>query len=237
MGHGRRSLRLVGGYKVKRVTVFAGHYGSGKTNLAVNFALYLAREKKAVSLADLDIVNPYFRSKDSRRILEEAGVRFISSEYANSNVDVPALPAEAYSITEDESRFGVLDVGGDDRGALALGRYVPALTCENNYDMWFVVNPYRPLTRTPEAALGVLYEIEEACRLPFTGIVSNPNIGEETTAEAVLSAGDYMKKLSRLSSLPVVMTAAHEPLCPLLEGKIEKLFPIKLYVRQSWQKE
>lgn len=222
---------------MKRVTVFSGHYGSGKTNLAVNFALSLSREGKAVSLADLDIVNPYFRSKDSRKILEETGVRFISSEYANSNVDVPALPAEIYSVTEDQSRFGVLDVGGDDRGALALGRYVPALLSENNYDMWFVVNPYRPLTRTPETAREVFLEIEEACRLPFTGIVSNPNIGEDTTVDTVLSARKYMTELSDLLSLPVVMTAVHEPLFPFLKEKVEKLFPIRLYVRQSWQKE
>ena len=153
MGNGRRSLRLVGGYKMKRVTVFAGHYGSGKTNLAVNYALYLAKNGKEVSFADLDIVNPYFRSKDSRDVLDDAGIRFISSEYAGSNVDVPALPAEAYSIAEDTHRYGVVDVGGDDRGALALGRYVPFLLAEQNYDMWFVVNPFRPLTARPNEAL------------------------------------------------------------------------------------
>lgn len=222
---------------MKRVTVFAGHYGSGKTNLAVNFALRLAAQKKAVSFADLDIVNPYFRSMDSRDVLCEAGVRFISSEYANSNVDVPALPAQAYSIVEDKSRYGVIDVGGDDRGALALGRYVPFLLDEQNYDMLFVVNPYRPLTRTPDEAYEVLGEIESACRLPFTGIVSNPNIGEETTAEKILAAGDYMKRLSELSSLPIVMTAVRTDLYPLLKDKTENAFPVTLYVRQSWQKE
>lgn len=222
---------------MKRVTVFAGHYGSGKTNLAVNFALRLAAQKKAVSFADLDIVNPYFRSRDSRDVLCEAGVRFISSEYANSNVDVPALPAQAYSIAEDKSRYGVIDVGGDDRGALALGRYVPFLLDEQNYDMLFVVNPYRPLTRTPDEAYEVLGEIESACRLPFTGIVANPNIGEETTAEKILAAGDYMRRLSELSSLPIVMTAVRTDLYPLLKDKTENAFPVTLYVRQSWQKE
>ena len=119
---------------MKRVTIFSGHYGSGKTNIAVNYALKLAAEGKKTSLADLDIVNPYFRSKDSEKILSDAGIRFISSEYANSNVDVPALPAEAYAITDDKSSYSVVDVGGDDRGALALGRYVPAILAENNYE-------------------------------------------------------------------------------------------------------
>ena len=105
----------------KRITIFAGHYGSGKTNIAVNFALGLREEHDKVSIADLDIVNPYFRTKDSEKILAEKGIRLISSEYANSNVDVPALPAEAYSIIDDLSVRAVIDVGGDDRGALALG--------------------------------------------------------------------------------------------------------------------
>ena len=222
---------------MKRVTVFAGHYGSGKTNLAVNYALYLAKNGKEVSFADLDIVNPYFRSKDSRDVLDDAGIRFISSEYAGSNVDVPALPAEAYSIAEDTHRYGVVDVGGDDRGALALGRYVPFLLAEQNYDMWFVVNPFRPLTARPNEALEVLHEIETACGLPFTGIVSNPNIGEETTAENILSSDVYMRKLSSLSGLPVVMTAARKELYPFVKEKIENGFPVTLYVRQSWQQE
>ena len=111
----------------KRITVFAGHYGSGKTNIAVNYALKLKEKYERVDIADLDIVNPYFRTKDSEKQLEERGIHLISSEYANSNVDVPAMPAEAYAITDDLSVRAVIDVGGDDRGALALGRYVPSI--------------------------------------------------------------------------------------------------------------
>ena len=105
----------------KRVTIIAGHYGSGKTNIAVNYAIKLADDGKKVSVADLDIVNPYFRSKDSKDVMQAKGIRLISSDFANSNVDTPALPAEAYSITADKDCFAVVDVGGDDRGALALG--------------------------------------------------------------------------------------------------------------------
>lgn len=222
---------------MKRVTVFAGHYGSGKTNIAVNFALRCAEKGLPVSLADLDIVNPYFRSKDSREVMEKAGIRFISSEYANSNVDVPALPAQAYSITQDPSRYAVIDVGGDDRGALALGRYVPGLLEENNYDMLFVVNRFRPLTSTPEEAFEVLQEIEDACHLPFTGIVSNHNIGDETTKEHILSSRDYDRQLSVLSGLPLCMAAVHASLYETLSGQVDNLFPLHLYVRQSWKTE
>ena len=117
----------------KRLTLFAGHYGSGKTNIAVNYALLLAKEGKDVVIADLDIVNPYFRTKDSAAVLEQAGVSLISPKFANTNVDLPALPAESYRLVQDKSIYGIMDIGGDDRGAYALGRYVPAMKEENNY--------------------------------------------------------------------------------------------------------
>ena len=157
----------------KRLTLFAGHYGSGKTNIALNYALWLRRQGLKVTVADLDIVNPYFRTKDGAAQLEAAGVRLISSDYANSNVDLPALPGEAYSLVDDKSACGVIDVGGDDRGALALGRYVPGIREENDYEMLFVLNKARPLTRTLDDALEVFYEIEAACGLPFTATLPN----------------------------------------------------------------
>ena len=162
--------------KHKRVTLFAGHYGSGKTNIAVNYALLLAREGKRAAIADLDIVNPYFRTKDSAAELAAAGVDLISPQFANSNVDLPALPAEAYRLVEDRSLCAVMDIGGDDRGAYALGRYTPFLLEENDYQMAFVANPCRPLTRTPEEAMAVMREIEAAGGLPFTAIVNNANL-------------------------------------------------------------
>lgn len=212
----------------KRITLFAGHYGSGKTNIAVNFALRLAGQGKRVLLGDLDIVNPYYRAKDSQRELEAAGVRVIASAYANSNVDVPALPQEMYALTEDRGAFAVADIGGDDRGALALGRYVPAIARENDYDMLFVFNRSRPLTRDARSALGILREIEAACALPFTGIVHNTNLGRETTAETVISSLDTVRELSRLSGLPVRFTAARSDIAPLLPPEIGEVFPITL---------
>ena len=215
----------------KRVTLFAGHYGSGKTNIAVNYALLLSREGRAAAIADLDIVNPYFRTKDSAEELERAGVELISPQFANSNVDLPALPAEAYRLVEDRSLYAVMDIGGDDRGAYALGRYTPFILEEGDYRMAFVANPYRPLTHTPEEALEVMREIEAAGGLPFTAIVNNANLAHETTPETVLAAVPYMEKLSRLSGLPVWMTSAEESVAAELEGKVPGLLAMKLQAK------
>ena len=214
--------------EAKRITLFAGHYGSGKTNIAVNYALWLARQGKRTALGDLDIVNPYYRAKDSQRELEAAGVRVIASAYANSNVDVPALPQEMYALTENLDTYAVLDIGGDDRGALALGRYVPAIVAENDYDMLFVFNRSRPLTRDAQSALGIMREIEAACQLPFTGIVHNTNLGRETTAETVLASLPALEELTRLSGLPLRFTAARSDIASRLPANIGEIFPMEL---------
>ena len=200
----------------KRLTLFAGHYGSGKTNIAVNYALQLAREGKQVCIADLDIVNPYFRTKDSAQVLEEAGVALISPQYANTNVDLPALPAESYRLVQDKASYGIMDIGGDDRGAYALGRFTPFIKEENNYRMAFVANCYRPLTRTAEDAMEIMREIENACGLQFTCIVNNSNLGGETTAQTVLDSLAYIQKLSQLSGLPVWLHTAEEKIAAQL---------------------
>ena len=214
--------------QAKRVTLFAGHYGSGKTNIAVNFALHLAGEGKAVTLADMDIVNPYYRSKDSAQELEAAGGKVIASAYANTNVDVPALPQEMYSVTEDTSRYAVLDVGGDDRGALALGRYAPAILKENDYHMIYVFNASRPLSRTAEMALEIMGEIEAAGGIPFTAIVNNTNLGRDTDWETVAASRQEAEKLSQISGLPLLFTAVEESVLPINERENDQYFPLKL---------
>ena len=212
----------------KRITLFAGHYGTGKTNIAVNYALALKREKDKVCIADLDIVNPYFRTKDSAKALNEAGIDLISPQYANSNVDLPALPAEAYRIVEDKSTFSVVDIGGDDRGAYALGRYVPKIKEENNYRMIYVANCYRPLTRTADDAIEVMREIEEACGLKFTDIVNNSNLGELTTKETVLDSLDFINELSEKTGCPVFMHTVKKEIAESLKGELENVFPLTL---------
>ncbi len=213
---------------MKRITVFCGHYGSGKTNIAVNYALRQKQTGQAVTLADLDIVNPYFRTKDSREELDAAGIRLICSDYANTNLDIPALPSDLYVITDDRSANAVLDIGGDDRGAYVLGRIAPKILEENDYEMLLVVNRYRPLTPDATSTLEVMREIETAGGIRFTGIVNNSNLGEETDAETVLSSLAYAREVAELSGLPVVMTAIREELLPELEGKIDHLLPMKL---------
>ena len=187
----------------KRLTLFAGHYGSGKTNIAVNYAIALAEEGKKVCIADLDIVNPYFRTKDSEAELKEKGIDLISSRYANSNVDLPAIPAESYRLVQDKSVFGVVDIGGDDRGAYALGRFADAIKAEGNYRMAFVLNRYRPLTSTVDDAVEIMREIEGACGIRFTCIVNNSNIGSETTREDLLDSVGFAEEVSRATELPI----------------------------------
>ena len=212
----------------KRLTLFAGHYGSGKTNIALNYARMLKREGLPVTIADLDIVNPYFRTKDSEAALKAEGIELIVSEFANSNLDVPAMPKEIYGLVDGRDRYGVLDIGGDDRGALALGRYTPAILEENDYEMLLVVNMYRPLTRTAADTVEVMREIEAACALPFTAIVNNSNLGPQTTAESILRSIPYAREISEMTGLPVKMTCVKEALCQSLEQKVEPIFPLTL---------
>ncbi len=219
---------------IKRITIFSGHYGSGKTNVAVNYALWLKENAGDVSIADLDIVNPYFRTKDSMQILSEKGIKLISSEYANSNVDVPALPAETYGMLHNKNQHCVIDVGGDDRGALALGRYSDGIIEDGDYELLFVINKYRPLTRNADMTLEIMAEIEKACHMKFTAIVNDSNLGDETTAEDVLSSVSYANEVSEKASLPIKMTTVKSDLYDALKDKIENLMPIELYVRQSW---
>ena len=212
----------------KRVTMILGHYGSGKTNIAVNLALALRKTHDRVAIADLDIVNPYFRTKDSLDVIREADVRLIVSEYANTNLDIPALPQDMYAVTDDKGLTCVLDIGGDDRGALVLGRLRPELVREDDYEMLLVINKYRPLTATPELTLEVMAEIEAAANMRFTGIINNSNLGAETTAETVLDSVSYAEEVSRRTGLPIVMTTVKAELMKELEGKAANLFPLTL---------
>ena len=210
----------------KRVTLFAGHYGSGKTNLAVNWAIRLREKHERVVIADLDIVNPYFRTKDSSELLNSKGIETISPEFANSNVDLPALPAELYGVVQNRLRYAVLDIGGDDRGAYALGRYAPYILEEDDFEMIFVANFCRPLTQTPEEALEVMREIEQAGGIPFTAIVNNSNLGTETTPQTVYDGLEKAEELSKLSGLPLLFTAVDRKLADNLD--VESILPIDI---------
>ena len=188
--------------------------------------MLLAKEGKKVCIADLDIVNPYFRTKDSEKELEENGITLICSQYANSNVDLPAIPAESYRLVQDKSCYGVIDIGGDDRGAYALGRFADAIKAEGDYRMAFVLNRYRPLTSTVSDAIEIMREIEAACGVKFNCIVNNSNIGSETTVETVLESIGFAEELSAKTGLPIWIHTAEKSVAENLSGI--SLLPLSL---------
>ncbi len=215
-------------YPFKRLTILCGHYGSGKTNIAVGMATELRKTHGHVTVADLDIVNPYFRTKDSAAYFEAAGIRLICSPYANSNVDIPALPAEMYALVDDRTMHAVLDIGGDDRGALVLGRLKPAILKENDYEMLAVINRYRPLTADPASTVEVLREIELAGGIPFTGIINNSNLGAATTPADVIATVPYADEVARKMGIPVVLTTTRADLSEAVGREVPNTFPLEL---------
>lgn len=212
----------------KRITLLCGHYGSGKTNIALNMAYEIREKYDNVAIADLDIVNPYFRTTDSAEELNTKGIRLIASEYAGSNVDIPAMPQDMYALTDDKTVRAVIDVGGDDRGALALGRISSQIVAENDYEAFLVINKFRPLTPDAASTLEVMAEIENAGKFKFTGIINNSNLGVETTAEDVLNSMEYAQSVADATGLPLVATSVDERLFNELSGKIDNLFALKL---------
>jgi len=220
--------------RTKNFTILSGHYGSGKTNIAVNFALNVAKQtNKQVSLYDLDIVNPYFRTTDSRDYLSAAGVKLISSEFANTNAEGNPLPVGVLSAFDNPGDYEVLDIGGDDAGALALGRYSNRLK-EIDFDLLLVVNKMRPLCSDAQSTFENLQAIEQTAKLKFTGIVNNTNLGKETTPDIILNSLPYADELSILSRLPVVFTTVRRDLAPELKGKIDNIYPIDIYYKPGW---
>lgn len=225
--------------QASRITVFAGHYGSGKTTLAIAWALALAGEGKRVLLCDLDIVNPYFRTADAAAQLADAGIGLIASPFAGSNVDAPALPAATQTIFDDAGVHAVIDLGGDDRGALALGRYAPQLREGGECEMLLVLNQYRPLTRSVADLSEIRREIEAAARVPFTGLVNNSNLGAHTTVEAVRATFAFAQEAARALALPLRMTAIDQSLLPLppplAAESAARIFPVRRFEKQQWK--
>lgn len=199
----------------KKIIIISGHYGSGKTNVAVNLALTLAAGGKKVALVDLDIVNPYFRAADNRAELQARGVRCILPQFANTNVDVPTLPPQIHSAFASDETV-IFDVGGDKDGAVALGVYRNAIKAKG-YDMIAVVNMYRPLTATADDTLENLREIEDNCSLSFTGFINNSNLGEETTEADIEASLGYAEEIAGKSSLPLLFTSHVDTLSPRCE--------------------
>lgn len=217
----------------KRIILVCGHYGSGKTNLALNLAIMMRSRGDEVTLVDMDIVNPYFRSSDYARAMEIQGIEVVAPATAGTTVDAPALTAQMLSVTQTNGRI-VIDVGGDDVGAAALGRFAPVLSKREDWEMLYVINKYRKLVDTPAQATALMREIEAASRLKATGVVNNSHLCSLTTAEDILSSVPYAEQTAASAGLPLVMTTAPKTLETQLTGKIADLFPVDILVTLPW---
>ena len=209
-----------------------GHYGSGKTECAVNLALAVRAQGKNTSLIDLDIVNPYFRSREKRAVLEDAGIRLITSSQHAQNADVPALPGEINAAFDNAGQLSIFDVGGDPAGAHVLARFVHRIQ-PLPYDLLVVVNANRPQTDTPEKAEAYIRAIEASCLLKATGIIDNTHLCGLTTPEELEKGRMFSETVSDRTGLPVV--------CHMTEARFldqvpaEDTFPIDIFMKKPWE--
>lgn len=169
----------------KRIVLIVGHYGSGKTEFAVNYAIRLSEKNKKAAIIDLDIVNPYFRSREKKEFIERKGIRLISNSFEyDITADLPSVSASIYAPLQDKDCHVVFDVGGDNVGARVLARYKKYLM-ENEYDMFCVINANRPETNTLEGALYHISAIEQETGVKITGIINNTHLLRETSKEDI----------------------------------------------------
>ena len=217
-----------------RLSIITGHYGTGKTEFAVNLALAMAAEGQRVMVADLDIVNPYFRSRERKAMLEEAGITLISSSQACADADVPSLPAELLAILENRNVRGVLDIGGDPAGARVLARFRPKIIQED-YQLIYVLNANRPEVREAENAVSYLRGIEATTGLTCTGIVNNTHLCGETTEREIRKGADLAAAVSRETGIPVLCHVAEERFVPNLSDLSETVFPITIKMKKPWE--
>lgn len=219
----------------KRLVIIIGHYGSGKSEFSVNYAVKMKEFYENVSIADLDIVNPYFRSREKRDFFESIGIKVYDSSIKNTAMDIPALPAEMMGVILNPDEKSVLDVGGDPVGARVLARYSEQIK-NVDYDMFFVINGRRPETSTVEGVLKYLRLIEATSKLKITGLINNTHLLKETTIEDVEFGHELTKKVSWETDIPIRYEACIKDTALKINNKeiIEKLFPINLYMREEW---
>lgn len=221
--------------QVRRLALVTGHYGTGKTEFAVNLALALAGAGERVMLADLDIVNPYFRSRERKRLLEGAGIRLIATSQACTDADVPAIPAELLTILEDRSVRGVLDIGGDPVGARVLARFQPKIVQED-YQLICVLNANRPEVRTAESATAYLRSIEAVTGLTCSALVNNTHLCGETTVEEICKGAELAGEVARETGIPVLCHVAEERLAPQVPDLGAPVFPIAIRMKKPWER-
>jgi len=219
----------------ERLHIFCGHFGSGKSEVSVNFAIECAKRGEKVSIVDLDIVNPYFRTNDARKVLEENDIEVIAPEFANSNLDMPTVPGEIMKVFNNPGRTVIFDVGGDEDGAFALGRYL-AWFQKDGYKLHLVVNAKRPLTETAEGIVQMAKEIEYASRLSVTDIINNTNIGKLTDSAVITEKAPEVEKAASMMGVPVSMyCVAKDNNINLPENMEEKKFIIDIKIKMPWE--
>lgn len=218
----------------KRIRIIIGHYGSGKTEFSINYAVKLAYVGKKVALVDLDVVNLYFRSREKADLLESKGIKIIGSSIKATGMDLPAVSGQAFTPLQDHSYEAILDVGGDPAGARALGRFHNYFV-EGKYDMFFVLNANRPETQELEKILEYKIKIEDVSRAKVTGIINNTHMLKNTTVEDVMKGYEMSLKLSKETGIPIKYNAVLKDLVEKLPKDLQgEIFPIELYMREDW---
>lgn len=218
-----------------RIHIFTGHFGSGKTEVALNFAMKQAKNQNKVTIIDLDIVNPYFRTKDAEAVMKRCGVQVAASRFAGSNVDLPIVPSQVQGIFADADMTAVFDVGGDDDGAFALGQYREYFE-QYGYRMYFVVNTKRPMTRCAEDILEMMDRVEAASRLHITDIVNNTNLSGDTDEQTLFSDWDEIEKAAKIKGVPVAMQSGmKQALAKVPEKYRAAAFEIACYLKKPWE--
>ena len=219
----------------KKIEIIIGHYGSGKTNFAVNLALLRANAGERVTIVDLDIVNPYFRTADFGALFDKRDISLVKPRYANTNLDIPALSFDLDSLITGDGCV-IVDVGGDDVGAVVLGRSEEALSGRDDVRVSCVLNQCRLLTERPHEAAELLREMEASSHLRVGALINNTNLGNATTTELVERSAVYAKEVSALTGIPVLCTAVRRDLAPSLrlDGEV---MPVDIHVRPIWEEE
>lgn len=223
----------------KRLSLFTGHFGSGKTEVAVNYAIKLAQAGYKTAIVDFDIINPFFRTADAKAELERNNIKVVLPMYANTNVDIPAIPPEIYSLFQNKEYKVVLDVGGDDLGAKAVSRFKEEITADD-YEMFFVVNTKRIMTDTPEKIIEMIALIEEGANVKVTKLVNNSNLLEETTPEVILEGNRIISEVSQKLNIPIALTAGLEEVAAQLDEKQLGGSEVLLLTKQihlPWQRD
>lgn len=216
---------------MSKLFIFCGEYGSGKTQVAINYSKFLAKNHGRAKIVDLDIVNPFFRTRDSLKDLSSHNVEVIyNKEYGEA--DLPALPPEVLSSFSTKEPV-VFDVGGDD-GAIVLGRYYHHIQ-KSDFEFWMVINEKRPYTSTVEGIRAIKENIERKSRLKVTGLINNSNLGELTSIDDILDGEQLVLKAAKELNLKVVFSSAKAEFIEELRGKLNtEIFPIELDYKLPW---